>query len=410
MNILFCDVQKVKFQGTSSAHKQGVVGGLLKMGHNVVFLNADHPGSEIEINASPRLSRWGRVKYRLLGWTILRPIGGEITILWLFLRAVYVFLLAFIIIVRRKGRFDVIYRRHSLFNSEYLLAKMFNIPLVKEVNGIIVDETRVSRWGNRISLRVMDRIERFSMPKADKIIVVTSRLKEILPKEYGVPSDKIVVIKNGANTDLFKPTDVTEARRELNLSRSDHYVCFVGRLWQMQRVGHLIKSAPLILEELPDTKFLIVGDGVMKQELISFADEVGVSDTMIFTGIVPHQEVPIYINASDVCVILEDKNFRSERLGASPLKLYEYMACGKPVVVSNVEGASEDVADAGFVFDITNVNEMARAVVTLLKNEQLRKEMGKRGREIAVEKYSWRIIAEQVAKVCQSAIKAKENA
>jgi glycosyltransferase involved in cell wall biosynthesis len=287
---------------------------------------------------------------------------------------------------------------------------MLSIPLIKEVNGIIVDETRVSRWGNRLSLRVIDRIERFNMPKADKIIVVTSRLKEILPKEYGVPSDKIVVIKNGANTDLFKPMDVTEARRELNLSRSDHYVCFVGRLWQMQRVGHLIKSAPLILEELPNTKFLIVGDGAMRKELISFADEVGVSDTMIFTGLVPHREVPIYINASDVCVILEDKNFRSERLGASPLKLYEYMACGKPVVVSNVEGASEDVADAGFVFDITNVNEMARAVVTLLKNEQLRKEMGKRGREIAVEKYSWRIIAEQVAKVCQSAIKAKENA
>ena len=102
--------------------------------------------------------------------------------------------MVFIALARRKVRFDIIYRRHTVLNSEYLLAKLFRIPSVKEVNGIVADETKVTKWGNRISLRIIDKEERFNMPRADKIIVVTSRLKEILQKDYRVLGEKVVVI------------------------------------------------------------------------------------------------------------------------------------------------------------------------------------------------------------------------
>jgi glycosyltransferase involved in cell wall biosynthesis len=310
-------------------------------------------------------------------------------------------------IARRKRRFDVIYRRHTLFNCEYLLAKMFNIPLVKEVNGLVADEIKTMGLGNRISLRVMDRIERFNMPKADKIIVVTSRLKEVLQKDYGVPADKIVVIPNGANTDLFKPMDATRAREKLNLNQSNNYVCYVGAFHAWQGIEYLVKSAPLVLQKCPDTRFLIVGDGLIKQELINLAEQLGVSDKMIFTGMVPYRKVPLYMNASDVCVFSAARSFRNERTGGSPLKLYEYMACGRPVVVGNIAGISEDVMDSGsgFVTDPTNAIEMARAIMALLENEQLRKEMGERGKKFTIERHSWMKVAEQVAEVCQSVIK-----
>ncbi len=405
MNILYCDPQKTKSLQTSSTHIYGVLSALSQIGHNVIYINKDHPKNEVEINANPS-SMPGRLKNNLMSWRILRLVGGEVAFAWFLARAIYVFLLAFIAIIRRR-KINILYRRHTLINSEYLLARIFNIPLVKEVNGLVSDEIKVMGWGNRISLLVLNWIERFNMPKADKIIVVTSRLKEVLQNDYGVPGNKIVVIPNGANTDLFKPMDTTEVRDKLNLKQSSSYVCFIGNLWRAQSVDFLIRSMPLIVKELPDTSLLIVGDGIIKQELTSLAQQLGIFEKIIFTGTIPYHEVPKYINASDVCVVPAARNSRNIKTGASPLKLYEYIACGKPVVTGDVEGASQDVINSGsgLVVDPTNADEMAGAIVTLLKNEQLRKKMGERGRKVAAEKYSWRGIAEQVAEVCQSVIK-----
>lgn len=411
MNILICDPQKVKSLGTASTHVHGVVSSLSQMGHNVVLLNSDRPKSEAEIDANPHSSLWRRVKNSLLNWRILRLVGGDIAILWLFLRAIYVFLLAFIVIVRQNRRLDVIYRRHTLFNSEYLLAKIFRIPLVKEVNGLVADEIRMMGWGNKISLRIMDRIEQFNMPKADKIIVVTPRLKETLRKDYRVLSDKIVVIPNGANTDLFRPVDTKIARENLKLNQSNSYICFIGAFHAWAGIENIVKSAPLVLQECPDTLFLLVGDGALKQELINLAEQVGISDKIIFTGMVPYQEVPLYINASDVCVCPGAENFRNNRVGGgSPLKLPEYMACGRPVVIGSVVELSKDVVDSGsgLAVDMRNTDELARVFISLLRDEELRKKMGEMGRKAAAEKYSWMRVAEQVAKVCQNVVKQKE--
>jgi glycosyltransferase involved in cell wall biosynthesis len=225
-----------------------------------------------------------------------------------------------------------------------------------------------------------------------------------------VPGDKIVVIRNGANTDMFQPMDISVARKKLNLNQSGNYICFVGAFSAWHRIDRLVRSVPLVLQDYPNTRFLIIGDGKMKQDLIILAEQIGVHDKIIFTGRVPYQEVPLYINASDVCVFPSTKNFRNNRTGGSPLKLYEYMACGKPVVVGNVAGVSDDVTDAnsGFVVDTANNDEMARAIIKLLSNEQLRKEMGDRGRKAAVEKHSWRKVAEQLAEVFESVIQKKE--
>jgi glycosyltransferase involved in cell wall biosynthesis len=410
MNILYCDPQKTKSLQTNYTHIFGVLNGLSHIGHKVMRVNDDYPKSEAEIHAT-QSSLSGRIKNNLMRWRILKVIGGEVALIWYLSRAIYVFILTFAAITRNRN-IDVLYRRHTLINSEYLLAKMFGIPLVKEVNGLVVDETKIMGWGNRISLLVLNWIERLNMSKADKIIVVTSKMKEVLHKEYKIPSDRIIVITNGANTELFRPMDTTMSREILKLNQNNSYVCFAGTFQTWHGLEYFIRSAPLILQECPEARFLMVGDGIMKRKLVHLAGQVGVSDKMIFVGMVPYQEVPTYINASDVCVIPLVSNPRNEKLGASPLKLYEYMACGKPVVTGDVEGASQDVitADSGLVVASGNVAEMVDAIGTLLKNEQLRKEMGERGRKFTVENRSWMKVAEKVAEVCQSVVKQKEGA
>jgi glycosyltransferase involved in cell wall biosynthesis len=317
----------------------------------------------------------------------------------------------FVILVRKKGGVDVIYRRDHLFNSEYLLARLFRIPEVKEVNGITGDELAISGRVGTVARRIIDRMDRFILPKADKIVVVTPNLKEVLQKDYGVPAEKITVIPNGTDTEIFKPMDIREAREKLKLNQNYSYVCFVGAFQAWAGVENIIHSVPLVLRECPDTRFLLVGDGVMKQKNINLAEQNGVSDNIIFTGMVSHQDVPLYISASDVCISPGAENSRNSRVGGgSPLKLPEYMACARPVVIGSVVELSKDVIETGSgqAVDMRNKDELARILISLLKDGELRKKMGENGRKAALEKYSWRKVAEQIVEVCQSVTKEKE--
>jgi glycosyltransferase involved in cell wall biosynthesis len=339
---------------------------------------------------------------KLLQWQVFQPFRGELSILGAFRHEIYVFFSALITILRRKRRFDIIYRRHNLFNSEYLLAKLFRIPSVREVNGIVADEARITRSGDRVSLWIIDRIERFNISKADKMIVVTPKLKELLHSEYGIKSDRITVVQNGANTDLFKPMDVIKVRDELNLRQDCSYICFVGILVQWQGIEYVIRSMPLVLGECPQTQLIIVGDGQMKQELMSLADQVGVLNNMIFTGMVPYQKVPLYVNASDVCVAPKV----GLRSGYSPLKLCEYMACGKPVVASRASGLEilED-SQGGILVEPGNSLELGTAITRLLQDKELRKQMGENGRRYVLQNLSWESVARKVAEVLSDAMR-----
>ena len=131
---------------------------------------------------------------------------------------------------------------------------------------------------------------------------MTPGIKANLEKIYNIPGGKIVVVSNGANTSLFKPLNQETCRKELGLDAEISYVSFVGNFAPWQGVEYLVKAAPFILSQFPQCRFLIVGDGIMKNELIKLSRELGVEDKFIFTGVVAYFRVPLYINASDACV------------------------------------------------------------------------------------------------------------
>lgn len=301
---------------------------------------------------------------------------------------------------------DIIYSRISiLIISPIVLSKLFKIRYVVEINGLALDELKLSN-ASKLIIQIYKVVEKLNYKHAEKIVAVTQGVKEGIKELYNVPDEKVVVVENGANVDLLRPMEITKARKELNFDRDANYVCFVGALYPWQGVEYLIRSAPLILKKHPKTKFLIVGDGMMKEELINLAAKTGVSGKFIFTGAVPYEEVPKYINASDVCVVYK-RPFKS---GYSPLKLYEYMACGKPVVASRISGFEIlEENDAGILVEPENPEELAKAIIKLLKDEKLREEKGRNGREYVVKYHSWENVARKVAKVCESAISEHKN-
>jgi glycosyltransferase involved in cell wall biosynthesis len=405
LNILFYDRLKVGQLITISTHKYELVSNLKRLGHNVVLLNSDYPRKREDIICGNPKSVSKGITSKLLSLKIFRRFRGSLGIVWTLNREVSLFLSALTTVIKHKMNFDVIYRRHNLFNSDYLLARLFGIPVIKEVNGLEAVNARITGFTDSISLRIIDWLERLNLRRANKIIVVSSKLKETLHNDYAIPMDKIVIIPNGADIELFKPMDIDSARRQTNLPPAEFYVVFVGDLVAWHGPSYLIESIPIILKECPKTKFLIVGDGMLKQELVETANKIGVSDYVIFTGMVPYSKVPIYINSGDICVGAFIKEI-GKQVGASPLKIGEYMSCGKPVVASRISGLEIlEENEAGILVEPESPSSLAQAIIKLLQDKELRCQMGMNGRKYMVQNHSWECVARGVVDVMKQTVR-----
>ena len=250
---------------------------------------------------------------------------------------------------------DLFYARLSGSGaSSTIVSSILGIPQVGEVNGITIDEM-IIQGSSKSKIKIAQLIESINLKGCSKLIAVTDGVKKGLMEIYFIPESKIVVINNGANTELFIPMDKNKVKNELNLDSTLHYICFVGNLIPWQGVEYLIRAAPLILKEFADARFLIVGDGIMKKEWMKLADDLGLLDNFIFTGRIPYEKVPVYINASDICVAPFIKE-RNSKIGLSALKTYEYLACGKPLVASAIPGVKDLIELSGGGIAVTPEN------------------------------------------------------
>jgi len=227
MNILFYGRFEFENASTHFVHIFELVYNLSKLGHNVILseIVRSKNKNELSFGLPSSLAR-------------LKNLDARI------------FLLSIIQILKQKTKPDVIYMREGLLNGGYYLAKLLKVPFVKEVNGITIDEIQIWKRRKKFVLKIVDKIVKFNLPRADKIIVVTEKIEQVLRDDYKIPEDKIVVIENGANINLFKPIDTIKARKELNQNQNNNYICFVGSLSPHQGIQYLIKCAPLILKKI----------------------------------------------------------------------------------------------------------------------------------------------------------------
>jgi glycosyltransferase involved in cell wall biosynthesis len=293
---------------------------------------------------------------------------------------------------------DFIYVRISLLTiSPLILSKLLKIPYVVEINGLGIDEMKLNN-PSKLIIKIFKVNEKLNYKHAKKIIAVTQGIKEGIVELYNISDEKIVVIENGVNTELFKPLNKGDVK--YGLDGNYNYVGFSGSFARWHGLEDLIRSAPLILKEVENTKFLLVGDGPMKEQIIQMVNDLNLKDSFIFIDRAPYEEVPKYVNAFDVCVILKKKD-----IPGSPLKLWEYMACGKPVIATNTEDFRVlEENNAGILVDPEKSEEVADAIITLLKNKELRDEMGKNGRKYVVENRSWESVARRVAELCEQTV------
>ncbi len=236
--------------------------------------------------------------------------------------------------------------------------------------------------------------ERLVAQNVDRVVCAGEGEKEMLTSLYGVPAHRIVVVPCGVDIDEFQPLDRARVRVELGLEGEQPIVLFVGRIEPLKGIDVLLRAVAQIESSF---RLLVVGgdskDAGRKRELTALASRLGVRAQVSFLDAVPHDRLPLYYNAADICVV--PSYYESFGLVA-----VEAMACGVPVVASRVGGLKETVQDGqtGYLVPWHCPEPFAERLEMLLSNESLRRSLGREAR-IASERFRWTEVAARVEDV-----------
>jgi len=272
-----------------------------------------------------------------------------------------------------------------------LIAKLFRIPSFFEIPN---DPYLAYRVKGKIRIFFERIMNKYSMMLANKIVVLSKWTKRRLKQIARIPLSKIIVLPSGTDTNLFKPMSKEECCTNLGLDPSFQYVGFAGSFFIYQGIDILIDASPNILRKFSNTRFLLVGDGPM---LTTWKDRVtknGLLEAFIFTGRVPYKKVSKFIGAMDICVAPHKRDTNQ----SSPVKLFDYMACGKPIVASNIDVVREiiDQNECAILVPPDNCKELAQAIISLLVDQTKREKMGMEARHFVTSRYDRRQTARTV--------------
>ena len=240
----------------------------------------------------------------------------------------------------RVHKITLIYQRYSMLNCVGVaLAHRFGIPLYLEYNGseYWVDQ----HWSPRRRLRfdrLIEKIELLNVRHAEKIIVVSHVLKDQLCAR-GIESRKILVCPNGVDPDMFDADSLQSQREQVRtkLSLQDRFVFgFSGTFGPWHGIDLLAYMIPRVVRQHEQAYFLLIGDGVLKQKLYDALKEKQVLHRVLFTGMVPNDQVPAYLAMCDAFLCPTQRNPDGTPFFGSPTKLFEYMMIGKPIIASDI--------------------------------------------------------------------------
>jgi len=279
----------------------------------------------------------------------------------------------------RKYRLDVIIERETSFGAGAIASLLTKKPLVLEIIG--------------------PRYSKLSLDLAKKILAYSKSMIT----DHAVREDKLFLVDAAVDTERFRPNPVTRRaiREALGLGESI-VVGYVGTFSDWHGIEELIKASVKVLKLYPKVQFLMVGPYF--ERAMKLAKNHKVLDSFVFTGPVPYAEVSKYINAADVLVApynpLKSELRRKYGIG-SPLKVFEYMACGKPVITTRVNPITRIVehGETGLLVSAGDFKALAEAIVRLIENPRLAERIGKAAREEVEKNYSWKTFAKKLANI-----------
>ena len=273
--------------------------------------------------------------------------------------------------------------------SGWWLAWWKGVPFVFEVRDLWPESLAAVGAGaeGTVLHRTLSAIAGFLYRRATHIVVVTPAFKEHLIRHWRVPAEKVSIVENGVETDLFRDDpSAGQVRRDLKLE--DRFlICYIGTMGMAHGLETLIAAAEKLQSAEPAAVFLLIGEGAEKQRIIDLAVRRRLNNIR-FLDQQPRERIPACISAADVCLVMLKKTDLFKTV--IPTKLLEYMACERPVIVA-VDGEARQIVEkaaAGIFVEPEDSDALVEAIQLLAGNSEKRRRMGASGRQYIVSRLS----------------------
>lgn len=292
----------------------------------------------------------------------------------------------------RRFRPDVIYERYNLFFPAGIwVAKQLGIPLILEVNAPLYEER--AKYGGISLARLARWSQNYAWRNADAALPVTSVLADMVAAA-GADRDAISVIHNGVVPERYDDLlERSSAKRQLGIG-DGITLGFVGFIREWHRLDTVIDA--LRDPAFADANLLVVGDGPARKALEGQAQQAGLGERVRFTGLVQRSDLIETMAAFDVALQPHVVSY------ASPLKLFEYMAMGLPIVAPDTDNIREVLTHEkdSLLVSVSDRDAIHRSLVRLVQDEKLRSRLGQAARtRIVTGGFTWDKNASRVAAI-----------
>jgi glycosyltransferase involved in cell wall biosynthesis len=295
-----------------------------------------------------------------------------------------------------------------LVRTGLIVARAFNTPLVADLHENYVEEMRVGMkeggWRERIIRALIplwrwEKLERFCLREADKVLTVVDESKNHFVQKYLIQPGRVAVVMNVEDLEVFDNIEIDEGIYDAYKNR--FVISYVGGFGQHRGLETALRAMPKVLEQIPDAILLLVGKGskIYMDSLEKLSKELNIEKNVVFTGWVDFKYVPSYLAASSVCLVPHSASGHTDT--TIPHKLFQYMAMKKPVIATNVKPIKRILEEtrSGMAIHSGDYNKMAQFIIKLHHDKQYARKLGINGRRAVETKYNWKNEAKKLAQI-----------
>ena len=247
--------------------------------------------------------------------------------------------------------------------------------------------------------QIYSRLNRFSERFVDRFLVVSDVLRDKMIRKRGFPAEKVIRIYNGIEIDHYLPIEQNGSREKIRIEFSVEnetlFIGAIGRLVWQKGFEYLVQAIPKILNEFPQAKVLVVGEGPLADELKTLARRLKVEENIIFAGF--RKDVNKILSAIDILVI-------PSLLEGFPMITLEGMAMSKPIIATAIDGIKEQIIDGqlGIFIPPRDPYAIADAIIRLGKNKSFAQNLGLEARRTVEEQFTVERMVAETQRVYQS--------